>query len=372
MRAVAGVLFFLALLVGAVALVVWGGGAAVLPSGLRSGLVAFLEEPDRAGEEEGEAGEEAEEAGPQRVVFRDGHVALKLSASMQKRTALRTRTLGSEERRLEETAFGRVVDLGPLMETRGRYHRLRSELATARVQREHAARQYERLEALHGQRANVSEREIQKAEARLEEARTRVGGLRRRIGDLRSAAGQQWGETLVAWALGGESEAFRDLAEGRRRLVLLTLAPGHGLPTGVEAVFLDPDGNRQQARRAQLVGPAPEVDPALQGRTYYFLTPASGLRTGMRIQAWVPQTGTRVEGVRVPARSVVWHGGTPWAYERTEPELFVRRALRGEPQGGSWFVREGLESGDRIVTAGAGMLLSEELRAQIPEEDEGP
>jgi hypothetical protein len=56
-------------------------------------------------------------------------------------------------------------------------------------------------------------------------------------------------------------------------------------------------------------------------------------------------------------------------YVQLDDERFVRRALASYRENGDeWFVSGALDPGDRIVVTGAQMLLSEELRSQIPEE----
>jgi len=90
----------------------------------------------------------------------------------------------------------------------------------------------------------------------------------------------------------------------------------------------------------------------------------------MHLDIWVPQSGPGVAGVEVPYSAVVWYAGKPWIYVEQAPGRFVRRAVGRHTENGSdWFVRAGLRSGERIVVTGGQMLLSEEFRWQIPEED---
>jgi len=74
-------------------------------------------------------------------------------------------------------------------------------------------------------------------------------------------------------------------------------------------------------------------------------------------------------GVRVPATAIVWEGGKPWVYLQLDEERFARRAIESwHEMGDAWFVTGVLAPGERVVRTGAQMLLSEELRSQIPEE----
>jgi hypothetical protein len=72
-------------------------------------------------------------------------------------------------------------------------------------------------------------------------------------------------------------------------------------------------------------------------------------------------------GVSVPVNAVVWQGGSACAYVQLDEERFVRRVLSSyRDDGDTWFVSGVLQPGERVVVTGAQMLLSEELRAQIP------
>jgi hypothetical protein len=89
----------------------------------------------------------------------------------------------------------------------------------------------------------------------------------------------------------------------------------------------------------------------------------------MHVDAAVPAGSGTIAGVSVPVQAIVWQGGAPCVYVQLDAERFVRRMLSAYRENGeSWFVSGALNPGDRVVVTGAQMLLSEELRWQIPEE----
>jgi hypothetical protein len=68
---------------------------------------------------------------------------------------------------------------------------------------------------------------------------------------------------------------------------------------------------------------------------------------------------------------VIWYAGRQWVYIKVSDELFVRRALRTNHETArGWLTRDGFSAGELVVIAGGQMLLSEEFRWQIPEEDD--
>ena len=85
----------------------------------------------------------------------------------------------------------------------------------------------------------------------------------------------------------------------------------------------------------------------------------------MSAAAWstLPTSAQTTQGTFVPSSAVVWYAGQPWVYVQDRPTRFARRPLgRAAEAAGGFFVTEGLQPGERVVTGGAGLLLSEEQR----------
>jgi membrane fusion protein, multidrug efflux system len=93
---------------------------------------------------------------------------------------------------------------------------------------------------------------------------------------------------------------------------------------------------------------------------------------GTRVIARVSAGRETVKGVRVPNEAVVWHAGKSWAYLRQDGETFARYEVSATRDlGDGWFNRAAdLVPGREIVVSGAQLLLSEELKFQIRNENE--
>lgn len=60
-----------------------------------------------------------------------------------------------------------------------------------------------------------------------------------------------------------------------------------------------------------------------------------------------------------------------FVYVKTAEEQFSRRPIEHySPTAGGYFVASGLNAGEQLVVTGGQMLLSEEFRGQIPDEDD--
>ena len=93
-----------------------------------------------------------------------------------------------------------------------------------------------------------------------------------------------------------------------------------------------------------------------------------------------------VDGVIVPNTAVVWHAGKSWVYRKRDAETFGRYEISTASElGDGWFQATAPETGsdeaalpqsaslvpgDEVVISGAQLLLSEELKYQIRNENE--
>lgn len=93
----------------------------------------------------------------------------------------------------------------------------------------------------------------------------------------------------------------------------------------------------------------------------------------MHVHVWVPLTSESITGVFVPESAVVWSSGKPWVYIKNSEELFIKRVISNPVElDEGIFVAKDLEVGAKVVTSGAQMLLAEEYRWSIPDEDDNP
>lgn len=151
------------------------------------------------------------------------------------------------------------------------------------------------------------------------------------------------------------------------------------LPIGVSASFEDTEaaitvvGETAPVLAGRLVGPAPMASASTGGESWRFRVeiPASAaLRPGAAIKAYIPAEGAALRGVVIPRSALVRLGGQTWAYVKTDVDRFERRPMvLDRPTAGGWVATSGAAAGERVVTAAAQMLLSEELKAQIENEE---
>jgi hypothetical protein len=164
------------------------------------------------------------------------------------------------------------------------------------------------------------------------------------------------------WKNQVDSPQLRALASGEAKLVRVSFSLGAIANTPVTSLRLAPinasQGGKSTETRSVWSAPA---DATVPGRSYFAYLKSSNFGEGERLVAWVP-IGEAESGILVPAVAAVIHGGKYWCYIEEKPGQFVRTELNPDSTTTEgYFVKEGIESGAKIVTSAAGQLLAREI-----------
>lgn len=91
----------------------------------------------------------------------------------------------------------------------------------------------------------------------------------------------------------------------------------------------------------------------------------------MNITAWIPQQKQSQLGVIIPQSSLAWHLGQAFVFIKIDEEHFSHRTIHNPVKvSKGYFIMNDIKDGEEIVVMGTQMLLSHELRFQIPDEDD--
>ena len=288
----------------------------------------------------------------------------------------------------EGTSFG---DLDPRLSPVERLD-LHARLATARADVEAfqanlvaAQAAFERARVLNAEDKNLSDRALQEAEARVKGEEARLVAARENVrqleatlavssgnGHLLPLSSGRGGEVVELLTQAGETvESGQPILRTARfdsLIARVDVPPGETALASVSTARILPLGREDTSFRGERVSLAATVDSKTlgQGFLFRFSTRGAALRPGTAVTAYLPVAGTRKQGVSIPRSAVVRYGGKAWAYAQVEGDQFARREVAlEEPTDNGWFVGSGFAPGDRVVVAGAQVLLSEEMKSQI-------
>lgn len=308
---------------------------------------------------------------PSLVTTENGVTTVTLSPEVQKQSGITTTALQGIIHNAALTTFGIVVGIDGLVEGRARWLAARAEAEAARVALASSRQEYERMRLLNLDGRNVSDRAVALAEAALKSDQARLHASETTAQGIRETLRQQWGEVLADMALQQPiPQMLHDLTQRRNTLVQITLPIESATPAQDSILTIEAPGSPQPLQ-ARFVSPAPQSESTIQGKTFYYLAPAEHLRTGMRVVARMSDPAKAQTGVIVPSRAVVWYANQPWVYRKQGTDKFLRIPIVTDTElAGGWFNTGELKAGDTVVTTGAQLLLSEEFKYQIKNENE--
>ena len=158
------------------------------------------------------------------------------------------------------------------------------------------------------------------------------------------------------------AEIMARLASGKTVLVRVTFPLG-ALNRATPAILkITRLGGEGQSWTANKVWDAP-ADPAFPGRGFFGLVDGSDLAQNEHVIASVP-VGVAQNGVMVPASALLMGEGESSVYVEDKDNHFLRtRVDATRPVENGYFLAPGagLKPGDKVVTGGAGLLLSREI-----------
>lgn len=291
-------------------------------------------------------------------------------ADLQQTADIRTQALQAASRAPEFSVQGIVVDLEPLLKLRQQYLAAQAEQDSAKARFHTAEQSLARTRNLH-QQDIVSTRRLQEQQAQWRNDKALLATNNYQQQTLLATARLQWGEQLAHWFTQADNQQAEQFLAHRAQLLQISLPANLHLPQPPQSVLIDEQGRRDNAIPAQLISPLPQVDPVTQGERYFFKLEGRKLPFGARFTAWIADGEQQAEGIVVPDTAVVWHLGQAFVFIKTAHGEFERRLLRDlVPTNAGYFAASGFQAGEVIVTLGAQTLLSRELKAMIPDEDD--
>lgn len=302
-----------------------------------------------------------ESAGP-RTVF--------LDAKAQSLSGLQTITLTSVSHHVEFSAYGKAINIQPLIELRRRYSVAMTERSGAAARFNQAEQNIKRQQDLYRDGA-TSKRNLQVQQAQWQTDKAQVDASSVQGTAIADEARLNWGKTLTEWALSRDSGKLDAFLSGQKALLQITLPVNKQLASDIQGIDVEATGNRSAASKAELISIAPQTDTIAQGESYFFQTNGNRIRPGMRVAAWIPEQGENRSGVVIPKSALIWYMDQAFVYIQTDAEHFSRRTIdQYSPTTDGYFAGNGINAGEQLVITGGQMLLSEELKGQIPDEDD--
>lgn len=310
-----------------------------------------------------------DEKHPSEVYNYNGQSVIKLDTETQALSGIETITLKPVHYQAEFTANGKAINIQPLLALRNRYLIALTENSSAKARFKQAQQNINRQQDLYRNGVS-SKRSLQEQQAQWQSYKAQVDATDFQGKAIIDEALLLWGKELTDRAMSSDSNKLGVFLSGRKRLLHITLPANKHLADDIQTIYIDISGDRNKARKAELVSAAAQTETIAQGESYYFQTDDKNILTGMNVTAWIPERNVHLTGVMIPKSALIWHMGQAFVYLKTSQESFIRRMIdQYSATSEGYFIPATINPGEQIVTTGGQMLLSEELRGQIPGED---
>jgi hypothetical protein len=294
---------------------------------------------------------------PDKKEDKDAGPGVSLTAEEVKGLGIETAAAPSAKFQKEVTGYGVVTALDSIAQSDADY----MTASAAATQSAAAATRARALGA--GDEAAVS-REVVEAAASKAAADQAALALARRKADAIFGIHAPWSNPAERAAI------MARLASGKTNLVHVTFplgTLGRAAPAAIKITRLGADG---QSWMSTKVWDAP-ADAAFPGRGFYALVDGSDLAQNEHVIAAIP-VGASENGILVPASALLMGEGEASVYVETGANHYLRTRIDiGKPVGQGYFVRPGagIAPGQKVVTQGAGLLLSHEINPSSAAED---
>lgn len=284
--------------------------------------------------------------------------------------AIETSTVQTTHQAVEISSHGSVQDLTPLLEIRQQYLATLAQQSGAQAKYRESELNLHRTRKLHDQDI-VASRRLQEQQALWQADQAELHASSYRLQAIVAASRLQWGERLTDWFTQSSDFEIKPYLQHRRQLLTVVLPHGVTARKPPQRVWVDDHGNRPQAVAAELIAVAPQVDPLSLGQRAFYRLEQRQLPIGAQLTAWISDDESSIDTVAIPESALVWHLGQPWVFIKDSHGEFKRQLLTTfSPIGNGLLSTTALSNGQIIVRSGAQTLLSQELKHQIPDEDD--
>lgn len=339
------------------------------------------------GKDEYEASTHASEdniQAPNRVNTKQGLATIQISPATQEQSDISTSILKSTTHQGGMSSYGNVIGIDSLIELRSRYLAAKAESQVISTSLAHNKIELVRLRELNLDDKNVSDKVLAIAQADTKADEAKMLAAESNAKNIADSMRQAWGNALTKLATEkNPSVLLQSLIDYKEVLVQITLPFDSAEPATNSNVLIAPTIASSQSAKAIYLSKSPNIAAVIQGKTYFYLANSNILRAGMQVKVSNLDSTSKLTGIVIPATAVIWYAGKPWVYRKTNDNQFDRLPINTDVEiDNGWFYHTGkngdkkgdlknsLNNGDQVVTSGAQLLLSEEFKAQITNENE--
>ena len=305
----------------------------------------------------------------------EGLNQIRLTEAIVKNSGIKTTKIISSNKKSSFSNYGIVQATDTLIDLKNIYDQLMQEINTLQNQINTEEKKYLAFVDLNADGKNISDQALLDQQTLVNNLKVSVEKKVVLKKNLQQKVLSQWGNKFyMAITDKAKDKQLNPLLNGEARLVKITLPSSdsdNSIPHKI--IFTPINGNNET--EGIYLDKAPTIEPSILGQTFYYLIQSPDIRIGSKLIGFYKEkqnNDKQMNRYEVQSSSIVWSNGLPWVYIEEEPFLFVKKpvSLENEIKDGWLVISEALSTNDIIVSKGAQLLLSEEYKYQIKNENE--
>jgi hypothetical protein len=302
----------------------------------------------------------------------DGLNQVRLSEKIVSNSGIVSKKIVISNKKMNFSNYGLVQGTDSLIDLKNINDQLLNEKNTLINRKKTEKKKFIAFEDLNKDDKNISDQALLEQEVILANIDAEIRNKEALLSNLKQKVISQWGEEFYKLITNKNNSFLEKLLQSQARIVKITLPSvdsGFSIPKKI--IFSPINGSEDV--EGYFVAEAPMVDQNILGQTFYYLIDGINLRIGSKVVGYYEQDNSQeIDLYEIPTNAVVWSNGISWVYVEKEAFLFIKKPilLKNEIKSGWLVSSDSINDSDKIVTKGAQLLLSEEYKYQIKNENE--
>tara|TARA_Y100000022_G_scaffold199255_1_gene211334 strand:- start:26036 stop:27115 length:1080 start_codon:yes stop_codon:yes gene_type:complete len=306
----------------------------------------------------------------------DGLTYVRLPSAVEKNSGITTQPLTISSEVSDVFSYGEVVNLTDLFTKKNNLANLFRKKIKLENRLEGELDFLKKIESLNRDNKNIADNVILEKEGDIDILQNDLVIIKNDINNIIINTEHKWGEFFGKHIAQAKNKVAKNLFDNKYRLINITIPSSKlasEMPNTIK-IFLPHDNKK--IYKGNFVSDAPSSNISLQGKSFFYVVENNDIKLGSKVKADITKINsqTKEKKLFIPSKSVVWSNGKPWVFVKKvgDEGIFLRKPLIEplETENGLIVLEENLKTNDLVVVDGAQLLLSEEFKYQIKNENE--
>ena len=297
---------------------------------------------------------------------------ISMSDSLIKNSGITIQPISKSKKQPLYSSYGYVINLKDLINFKTKFSNLNFKFNQLNKQIEEEIKHFKKLKTLNEDNKNIADSVIHSKEIDINKLQNNLKILKNNKRNLLNIVEHEWGDVFKKLLVNPKKSPLKNIFNSDARLLKITITDDQikkSIPLELKVFSL----NQPDIKfTANFISEAPIGNLNIQGKSYYYLALNSNLMIDSKVNSFAKLTEENAtEKFFMPGSAIIWNNGQAWVYKKIRGNKFLRQAIFNmkEVKDG-WIVEFKNKPPESIVTNGAQLLLSEEYKHLIKNENE--